>query len=96
MFFTLTRDETEELGGVLDRLAGIIVGQFTEYEENLSLGKPLYDALADVLDGCTCPVCFDFPVGHVTRNLPLICGAHARLEVGPAEVRLTFDQETKI
>lgn len=84
------------LGGVLQRLAGIIVGQFTEYEENLSLGKPLYDALADVLDGCTCPVCFDFPVGHVTRNLPLICGAHARLEVGPAEVKLTFDQETKI
>lgn len=79
------------LGGVLHRLAGIVVGQFTEYKETLSLGKPLLDALADVMADLACPVCFDFPVGHVTRNLPLVCGAHARLEVGRKEVKLTFD-----
>ncbi len=78
------------LGGVLRRVSGIIVGQFTEYKETLSLGKPLLDALADVMDGCTCPVCFDFPVGHVTDNFPLVCGAQARLEVGRKETRLIF------
>ena len=78
------------LGGVLRRVSGIVVGQFTEYKETLTLGKPLLDAMADVLDDCRCPVCFDFPVGHVTANLPLVCGAQARLEVGRKEVRLTF------
>ena len=62
-----------KLGGVLERLCGLIIGQFTEYEENRSLGKPLYEALADVLKPYDIPVCFGFPVGHVTRNMPLPC-----------------------
>ncbi len=80
-----------KLGGVLERVSGLIVGQFTEYEENLSLGKPLYDALADLLAPYDCPVCFGFPVGHVPLNLPLVCGAEAVLEVGKKDVRLSFE-----
>ena len=38
-----------KLGGVLDKLSGLIIGQFTEYEENKSLGKDLYGALADLV-----------------------------------------------
>ena len=79
-----------KLGGVLERLCGLIIGQFTEYEENRSLGKPLYEALADVLKPYDIPVCFGFPVGHVTRNMPLPCGAEAVLEVGKKEVTLSF------
>lgn len=79
-----------KLGGVLERVSGLIVGQFTDYEENCSLGKPLYEALADVLAPYDCPVCFGFPVGHVTLNLPLVCGAEAVLEVGKKEVKLSF------
>ncbi len=79
-----------KLGGVLERLCGLIIGQFTEYEENRSLGKPLYEALADVLKPYGIPVCFGFPVGHVTRNMPLPCGAEAVLEVGKKEVTLSF------
>lgn len=79
-----------KLGGVLGRLSGLIVGQFTEYEENELLGKDLYGALADVVKDYDYPVCFDFPVGHVTRNLPLINGAGIRLEVKRKEVRLDF------
>ena len=58
--------------------------------ENRSLGKPLYEALADVLKPYDIPVCFGFPVGHVTRNMPLPCGAEAVLEVGKKEVTLSF------
>ena len=79
-----------KLGGVLDKLSGLIVGQFTEYEENRSLGKPLYEALADILQPYDYPVCFGFPVGHVTQNMPLPCGAEALLEVGKKEVKLSF------
>ena len=79
-----------KLGGVLERLSGLIIGQFTEYEENKSLGKDLYGALADVVKDYDYPICFNFPVGHVTMNLPLINGAGVRLEVGRKEVRLNF------
>ena len=79
-----------KLGGVLERLNGLIIGQFTEYEENRSLGKPLYEALADVLKPYDIPICFGFPVGHVTRNMPLPCGAEVTLEVGKKEVKLSF------
>lgn len=86
-----------KLGGVLERLSGLIIGQFTEYEENYSLGKDLYGALADVLKEYAYPVCFGFPVGHVTLNVPLINGAPVKLEVGRKEVKLSFlnkNQET--
>lgn len=79
-----------KLGGVLERLSGLIIGQFTEYEENRSLGKPLYEALADVLRPYAYPVCFNFPVGHVTHNLPLVEGAEVVLEVEKKEVKLSF------
>lgn len=50
-----------KLGGVLDKLSGLIIGQFTEYEENKSLGKDLYGALADLVKEYDYPICFDFP-----------------------------------
>lgn len=77
-----------KLGGVLEKLAGIIVGQFTEYEENKSLGKELYAALADIMNAYRIPVCYNFPVGHVAHNLPLICGAEVELSVGKKAVTL--------
>lgn len=77
-----------KLGGVLDKLSGLIIGQFTEYVENKSLGKELYGALADLLKEYDYPICFGFPVGHVTMNVPLVNGARVALEVGKKEVRM--------
>ncbi|NDV57635.1 LD-carboxypeptidase [Bacteroides sp. 519] len=79
-----------KLGGVLNKLSGIIIGQFTEFEEDKSLGKELYHALADVLKECDCPICFNFPVGHVVNNLPLICGAEIELKVSKGGVSFEF------
>lgn len=79
-----------KLSGVLEKLSGLIVGQFTEYEEDLSLGKPLYEALADLVGGYDYPVCFDFPVGHVTRNSPLIAGAEVEFTVDSKGASLKF------
>ena len=80
-----------KLGGVLEKLSGLIIGQFTEYEENMSLGKELYGALADLVKEYDYPICFGFPVGHVTMNVPMINGAEVTLEVGKKEVKLTFN-----
>ena len=79
-----------KLSGILEKLSGIIVGQFTEYEENKSLGKELYGALADIMKTYHIPVCFDFPVGHVTYNLPLICGCEVELSVTGKATKLKF------
>ena len=79
-----------KLGGVLEKLSGLVIGQFTEYEEDRSLGKELYAALADLLKDYDYPVCFNFPVGHVTNNLPLIEGAQVELAVGKKNVELKF------
>lgn len=80
-----------KLGGILEKLSGLIIGQFTEYEENKSLGKDLYGAIADLMKEYDYPICFNFPVGHVTKNLPMINGAMVTLETGKKEVRLNFN-----
>mgnify|MGYP001659558854 FL=1 len=68
----------------------IVKNQFTKYEEDGSLGKDLYAALADLVKEYNYPVCFNFPVGHVTHNLPLINGARVEFTVGEKEVELKF------
>ena len=79
-----------KLGGVLEKLSGLIIGQFTDYDEDLSLGKDVYGAIADLVKEYDYPVCFNFPVGHVVNNLPLISGANVELNVGAKEVELKF------
>lgn len=79
-----------KLSGVLSRLSGLIIGQFTEYNEDLSLGKDVYNAVADLVKEYDYPICFNFPVGHVVNNLPLIEGAKVSLKVTDKEVVLNF------
>ncbi len=79
-----------KLGGVFEQVSGVIIGQFTDFEEDKSLGKVLYGAIADLLKEYDFPVAFNFPVGHVTNNLPLINGAKVTLEVDSKEIKLSF------
>lgn len=79
------------LGGVLEKLSGLIIGQFTDFKEDCSLGKELYEALADVINPIVkCPVCYNFPVGHVDFNLPLLEGAKVSLKVHEGQVELSY------
>ncbi|MGE0016383.1 MAG: LD-carboxypeptidase [Bacteroides sp.] len=79
-----------KLGGILERLSGLIIGQFTEYDEDLSLGKPLYEAIVDIVKEYKYPVCFDFPVGHVAQNMAIVNGAQVELTVTSKVVELKF------
>jgi len=85
MFYNL------KLSGFLDKLSGLIICQFTEFEEHKQLGKELYPALADLLKEYRYPICFGFPVGHVPMNYPIIEGAQVELKVGKKEVKLKFE-----
>ncbi|MEG1685001.1 MAG: LD-carboxypeptidase [Bacteroides sp.] len=79
-----------KLGGILEKLSGLIVGQFTEYEEDVSFGKEVQQIITDAVKEYNYPVCFDFPVGHTPLNNPLICGAEVELNVGKKDVELRF------
>ncbi len=70
-----------KLAGVFDRISGLIVGQFTDYEEDDQMYLPLRQSLLEVVREYGFPVCFDFPVGHVRLNYPLLMGMEASLNV---------------
>lgn len=68
------------LAGVLDRVAGIALGGFTETGE-VDAGQPgVLDVLRDLLGGLGVPVATGFPFGHVDDNWTLPVGARARLD----------------
>jgi muramoyltetrapeptide carboxypeptidase len=71
------------LAGQLKDLAGLVVGGFTEMKDNESpFGKTAYEIIQEAVAEYSFPVVFDFPSGHIPKNLPLMLGANYHLEVG--------------
>jgi len=75
--------------GVFNRISALVVGQFTEYRHDRNYAV-MEDMIHEVVSGFNFPVAFDFPVGHVDRNLPLLMSAEARLEVCEDRVTLRY------
>jgi muramoyltetrapeptide carboxypeptidase len=76
--------------GKLTNLKGLIVGGMSDMRDNtIPFGKSAVEIISEAVAEYNYPVCFDFPSGHVDRNLPLVLGADVRLEVGQS-VELTF------
>lgn len=75
--------------GVLGRLRGIIFGQFTHARHNLHYSST-EEMIAEIVRGYDIPVCYNFPVGHVDNNVPLIEGAPVTLTVAPKGVTLSY------
>lgn len=69
------------LSGVLSRIKGLIVGQFSDYEEDALMLGTVYDRIRAAVEPYDYPVLFDYPAGHVERNLPLFLNAEYELEV---------------
>ncbi|MDR1518017.1 MAG: LD-carboxypeptidase [Dysgonamonadaceae bacterium] len=70
-----------KLAGIFERISGLIVGQFTDFEEDNSMFTSLYESIMAVVGEYSFPVCFDFPVGHVKLNFPLTMGKKSTLVV---------------
>lgn len=91
--FSLDRMMTQlRRAGRLEKLAGLVVGQFTDMRVSSSLpfGKDAYQLIADAVSSYNYPVLFDFPAGHVDVNLALPIGSVLRLEVSTEEGKLIF------
>ena len=68
--------------GLLKNLSGLVVGGFTGMKDNDSpFGKSVPEIILEAVQDYDFPVCFDFPVGHIPKNLAVMLGGCYRLEV---------------
>ena len=71
------------LSGVLPRLRGLVVGQFTEYRGDSNY-RDMETMIYDMVKPYSYPVAFNVPIGHVSHNIPVIESAQATLKVTDA------------
>lgn len=76
------------LSGILSKISGLIIGQFNDEEEDTLKNIPIYESVHDIISAYNIPVCFNFPIGHVSYNLPIIVGADAKLNITDNNVTL--------
>lgn len=83
------------MSGALQRVAALIVGRFTDYtaDRNFPDMERMIESLLQRAGISGIPVAYDFPVGHVDENYPMVEGAQVRLRVSAADgVRLQFQR----
>ncbi|MFV0470666.1 MAG: LD-carboxypeptidase [Paludibacteraceae bacterium] len=78
------------ISGALSKLSGMIVGQFSDTEEDPDMNKTIYEIIGETVKDYNFPVCYDFSAGHVDDNYPLIMGADVTLEVDDKGASVTF------
>ncbi|HRZ97092.1 MAG TPA: LD-carboxypeptidase [Paludibacter sp.] len=70
-----------KLSGALANISGLIIGQFSDCEEDPQMMQTITEIIMDAVQDYKYPVCFGFPAGHVDYNLPLILGENVNLRV---------------
>lgn len=79
-----------KLSGLLGNIKGLIVGQFTECRRDDRNDEDMYDMIHRMTAEYEMPIAFNFPVGHVDSNYPLIEGMKVKLSVNSEKTRLVF------
>jgi len=71
-----------KLAGKLDKLAGLVIGDFTSIKDNDSpFGQTVEEIILETIKEYNFPVCFGFPAGHDKKNLALAFGKKWSLNV---------------
>ncbi len=79
-------------GAKFDRLAGLVVGGFTDLHDNDSpFGKTYEEIIVGALPEAGFPVCFSAPIGHQPANYPILHGMEATLSVSHSSAELKFN-----
>jgi muramoyltetrapeptide carboxypeptidase len=76
-----------ERSGVLDGVAGLAFGRFTDAPDQDE--HPVADALAELAERVGVPTALDLPFGHVEHNWTLPLGARALLDADSATLSVT-------
>lgn len=66
------------MSGVLARLSGVIVGQFTDCDDDPKMGCTLQESIKQVFAGYDYPVIFEAPYGHVDDNMPIFLSLNTK------------------
>ena len=79
--------------GVLDNLAGLIIGGFSEMKDTTTpFGTDVFTAIHAHIAEYNYPVCFDFPVSHEENNYALKVGVNHTLAITHKTVKLKEQQ----
>ena len=78
------------LSGMLSRIGGLIVGQFSDYEEDPRMPYSVYEGIRNMVEQYDYPVWFDFPSGHTDFNMPILLNSPCQMQVCSTECLLTF------
>ncbi len=78
---------TLKLNGSLEKLAGLIVGRFTNYVADRD-NATMEDMIETMVAGYGYPVAYNVPIGHVDHNIPMMCSSTVSLTVDPAGVAI--------
>ncbi len=77
--------------GKLKNLKGLIVGGMSEMKDNaIPYGKTANEIILDAVKDYKYPVCFNFPAGHIEKNMALYLGKKAKLSVEKNKVTLNY------
>lgn len=77
------------MSGVLAHIGGLIVGQFTDCEDDPLMNETVAQTIKKAVADYDYPVLFNAPVGHVEHNLPLWLNVHTSIDCSADGVLLT-------
>ena len=60
------------MSGVLDRVSGVIVGQFTDCDDDPKMNCTVQQTIAQILSGYDFPIIWNAPYGHIDGNEPIL------------------------
>jgi muramoyltetrapeptide carboxypeptidase len=76
--------------GWLDKLAGLVVGAFTDGKETSTpFGQTEYEIIQNIVKDYKYPVCYGFPAGHTAENYSLTMGVNYELSVSAKQSKLS-------
>ena len=80
------------LTGAFDSIAGMVIGQFTDYtsDRNFTRMEEMISAFLNNHDLRNLPVWMNAPRGHVDTNFPLVLGSRASLKVSSSGASLSM------
>ena len=78
-----------KLSGIFDQIKGIVVGSFTNCEEDPLMYSSIYESIKNIVKEYGIVASFGFPVGHSHENYPLLHGQKMKLHVSNTKVELS-------
>lgn len=80
-----------KLSGKLSNLKGLIIGGMSDMRDNtIPFGKTTEEIISEAVKEYNYPVCFNFPAGHIEKNLAIVFGKTALLNVEANQSTLSY------